>query len=51
MGNYSDGRFAWVTKDLVRIRPGIPLKGLQGLKPISTEGLRMVNERLSSVTG
>jgi len=34
MGNYEDGRFAWITKDLTRIRPGIPFRGMQGLKPL-----------------
>lgn len=38
MGDYSCGRFAWVTRDLRRLAPGIPFRGLQGLKPLSTEG-------------
>lgn len=46
MGNYSDERFAWVTTDLHKIRPGIPFRGLQGLKPISTEGRDAILARL-----
>lgn len=47
MGNYSDGRFAWMMTDRQRIYPGIPFRGLQGLKPISTEGLRLVTARIT----
>ena len=41
MGDYSDGRFALVTTDLKRIKPGIPFRGMQGLKPLpeNTHGL------------
>lgn len=46
MGNYSDGRYAWVTKDLRRLRPGIPFRGSQGFKSISSAGRRAIAERL-----
>jgi hypothetical protein len=46
MGDYSDGRFAWVTTDLHKIEPGIPFRGVQGLKPLSPEGMQAIRERL-----
>lgn len=46
MGNYSDGRFAWVTTDLHKIKPGVPFRGMQGLKVISTEGRDAILTRL-----
>jgi hypothetical protein len=46
MGNYSDERYAWVTQNLRRLYPGIPFRGLQGLKPLSTEGRAAVAARL-----
>lgn len=46
MGNYSDGRFAWVTTDLHKIKPGVPFRGMQGLKVISTEGRDAILARL-----
>lgn len=45
MGNYSDGRFALVTKDLRRLKPGIPFVGSQGFKALSTEGRLAIAER------
>lgn len=36
MGDYSPYRFAWVTKNLRRVKP-FPLKGSQGLKPLPPE--------------
>jgi hypothetical protein len=46
MGDYSDGRFAWMTTDLLSLEPGIPFRGVQGLKPLSPEGVKAIRERL-----
>jgi activating signal cointegrator 1 len=46
LGNYSDGRFAWITTDLRRIKPGIPYTGAQGLRGLTLPGLRAIQERL-----
>ena len=37
MGDYSDGRFAWMTKHVRRIKPAIPYRGMQGLFTIPDE--------------
>lgn len=37
LGNYSDSRFAWVTTNLRRLKPGIPFRGMHGLKPLPDE--------------
>lgn len=36
MGNYSEKRFAWKTRNLRRVKP-FPFKGMQGLKPLPPE--------------
>jgi hypothetical protein len=41
MGNYSDGRFAWVTSERRQIRPGVRFRGMQGLKDLP-EGILTV---------
>lgn len=41
MGDYSDGRFAWVTEDLKKLDP-IPWRGMQGLKPMTLDGLSQI---------
>jgi hypothetical protein len=45
MGNYSPCRFAWVTTNLRRIKPGIPFRGMQGLKPLPEEAHGLILER------
>lgn len=50
MGNYSDGRFAWVTKNVLTLNPTIPYKGSQGLKPISTEALQEIAKQSDVVS-
>lgn len=45
MGNYSDGRFALVTKDLRRLKPGIPFLGSQGFKSLTMGGRLAIAER------
>lgn len=37
MGNYSDGRFAWLTENCRPLKPTIPCKGAQGLFTIQPE--------------
>jgi len=50
MGDYSDGRFAWVTKTCRILKPRIPYRGTQGLKPISTEGLTAILRQYPTLT-
>ena len=47
-GNYSDGRFAWVTKDLRKLRSPIPFKGMQGLKPLPAEVIARIEAQLAA---
>lgn len=45
MGDYSDGRFAWVLQNIRRLKPGIPFRGMQGLKPLSAEGIAEIEKQ------
>lgn len=45
MGNYEPFRFAWVTTNLRRIKPGIPFRGMQGLKPLPSDVHGQILER------
>jgi hypothetical protein len=47
-GNYSDGRFAWITKDLRRIPNPIPFRGLQGLKPLPVDVVAAIETQFAA---
>lgn len=50
MGDYSDGRYVWITKTCRQLDPLIPYRGTQGLRPISTEGLTAILRQYPSLT-
>lgn len=47
-GNYSDQRFAWVTKDRRRLASPIPFRGLQGLKPLPAQVVSAIEAQLAA---
>lgn len=46
LGNYSDGRWAWLTRDLSVLSQPIPVTGRQGLFNLSPEVEHQVGEQL-----
>ena len=46
LGNYTPGRFAWVTANCRPLKGLVPLRGRQGLWTLTEEEERMVREQL-----
>lgn len=44
MGNYEDGRFAWILKNVEKLSPYIPYRGTQGLRSIASGVLMTGNK-------
>lgn len=48
-GNYADGRFAWLFRDVVGLREPIPCKGAQGFFELATDVGEAVLQQASSI--
>lgn len=46
LGNYSDGRFAWLTKNLRELKTPVPVIGRQGFFFLSKSEIKQVREQL-----
>lgn len=48
LGDYSDQRFAWVTKDRRRLATPIAFRGMQGLKPVPADVVAAIEAQLAA---
>ena len=46
LGDYTPGRFAWLTRNVRRIRPVVPVTGHQGFWNLSSETVALINANL-----
>ena len=46
LGDFSPGRFAWLTRNLEPLREPLPMRGHQSLWTLSDDEIKQINERL-----
>jgi len=46
LGDYSNGRFAWMTRHAAPLRKPLPMRGRQGLWNLAPQEIQQINERL-----